>query len=353
MAVTTQESETNIQSLVQQGVPKDLITGYGNKLNPNEMNRILSSFQANGNPYAASNINGVLTAPTAPPDYNDPLGYRTRLESEVGLTDARTKYNETINSLREFDRGTTAQQNFLEDQTLLQGVITGQKDTALRQRNATRATLTDAAEAEQDFLLAKQQEVETRYGIFNENREIMTNLILNNPGAQIKYTDSIETASSKLDTYAKQVKKDAYKDELKKIAMQMGISTKGKSTKDLEKKISKVNKSALKLAEEESKLRLEGLKMDIANTKSLIAERGKGGGNAVSPTYQNALVQGLGSLSRGETDGFIDPTQYKQWALDALTNARSDAERKLATEYINSAFNFLNPEDAKKMTPGQ
>lgn len=346
MAVSQQESDTNIQSLLSQGVPQTMITGYGNKLNPDEMGRILSSFQASGNPYSATNINGVLGGPVAPPDYSDPLGFRTRLESEVGLTDARSNYQQAIDAVRKSSQAGLAQQDFLEDQTKNLNVIRGEQATATRLKTRELGTLTDAAESAQDFLLAKQQEVENRYGIFNEQRETLTNLILNNPGAGIKYTDTIEGASSKLQAYAEKAKKDAYKDKLKEIAMSMGISTKGKSTKALEKKISKTNKKALKLAEQEAELKLEGLKLDIENTKSIIAERKKGGASGgVSTDYQNNLVMGLNSLSRGEQDQYLDPQQYRSWALDALSNAKTDAERKLATEYINSAFNFLNPAD--------
>jgi len=347
MAVSEKVSQDNIQSLLSQGVPQELITNYGNKLNPDESQRILSSFRASGNPYGANNINGVLTNPSAPPDYNDPLGYRARLESEVGLTDARTRSLNAMDTIRKFDQGSLAQQNYIEGQTIKQGVITGMQANQARLRGQERTSLVDEAEAAQDFLLAKQAEVDNRYNIFNEQRDTMQQLILNNPGANIKFTDTIEAASTKLEAYAAKAKKEAYKDKLKEIALQMGISTKGKSTKALEKKIAKTNKKALKVAQQESELKLESLRMDIANTKSLIAERGKGGSKAVSPQFQTNLQSGLAAITRGEKDGYIDPAQYRKWATDALANAKNEQEFKAATDYINAAYNLLNPSDIK------
>ncbi len=285
MAVSSKESKQNIDSLLSQGVPQELISNYGDKLNPNESERILSAFRATGNPYSASNISSSITNPALPPDYSDPLGYRTRLESEVGLTDAQKQYQASIQGLREFDTNTDAVMNQIEDQPLNMGVITGQQASQARLRSNMRDSKVNETEAFQDFLLAKNEEVNKRYGIYENERSTKTQLILNNPGAQIKYTDTIEQASKKLEDYAVQAKKDAYKDSLKAVALQMGISTKGKSTKDLEKKISKTNKKALKQAQQEADLKLEALKTDIANTKSLISERGKTKAEDTVPIY--------------------------------------------------------------------
>lgn len=237
----------------------------------------LSPFQAQGNPYSASNITGMLNNPAAPPDYSDPLGYRSRLEAETGLTDIRNRSLAAVDQIRKFDQSSLANQNYLENQTLKMGVITGQQANQARLRGQERTSIVDEAEAVQDLLLAKQQEVQDRYRIYEENRDMLTGLILNNPGAKIKYTDTPESAATKLETFAKKAKKEAYKDSLKAIALEYGIKTKGKSTKSLEKAISKVKKSALKRAQQESDLKLEGLKLDIQNTKSIIANRGKSG----------------------------------------------------------------------------
>lgn len=278
MARTFSKDAEKLLSGVDQSTRDQILSqGSGNVLTSGEASQLLSAFRAQGNPYSAQNLNSIVTNPVAPPDYSDPLGYRARLEAELGVTDIRNKSLATIDQLRKFDQSSLANQNYLENQTLKMGVITGQQASQARLRAQERGTLVDEAQATQDLLLAKQQEVQDRYATYEETRNTLTQLILNNPGAKIKYTDTMESAAGKLEKYAKDAKKEAYKDSLKAIALEYGIKTKGKSTKSLEKAISKVKKSALKLAQQESELKIEKLKIDIADVKSTIANRGKSG----------------------------------------------------------------------------
>lgn len=317
MARTFSKDAEKLLSGVDQSTRDQILSqGSGNVLTSGEASQLLSAFRAQGNPYSAQNLNSIVTNPVAPPDYSDPLGYRARLEAELGVTDIRNKSLATIDQLRKFDQSSLANQNYLENQTLKMGVITGQQASQARLRAQERGTLVDEAQATQDLLLAKQQEVQDRYAIYEENRNMLTQLILNNPGAKIKYTDTPETASSKLEAYAKKAKKEAYKDSLKAMALQMGIKTKGKSTKSLEKAISKVNSKALKAAQQESELKLEGLRLDIANTKSIIANRGKGDGKEEKATFEDFLYT---ANSRQGADGKLDPIDYNnlkaKWVL--------------------------------------
>jgi hypothetical protein len=345
MATTTSPDADKVLSSVDPTVRQQIIgQGSGDRLTSGEATRLLTAYGQN--PYSASNITSAVTVPVAPPDYNDPMGYLTRLNNELGVTDAQTKYNEAVQGLRLFDQGTTSQQNSLGNQAILQGVITGQQAHSLNQRNAERVTKVDAAEAQQDYLLAKGAERDQRFNIYNENRQTMQQLIVNNPGAKIKFTDTIEQAGSKLDKYAKQVKKDAYKDSLKAMAMQLGVKTKGLSTKALESKISKTNKNALKLVKQQTEVTIQGLKMDIENTKSIIAERKKGGsGSGVSSDFQTNLQKGLSEISSGETDKYLNPAEFNQWSRDALANAKSEKEVEYATKIITASSKLLNPSD--------
>lgn len=278
MASSLSKDAEGVLSGVDQATKDQILSqGAGNVLTSGEAKQLLSAFQASGNPYSATNITNTLNNPAAPPDYSDPMGYRARLEQETGLTDIRNRSMAAVDKIRKFDQSSLANQNYLENQTLKMGVITGQQASQARLRAQERGTIVDEANAVQDLLLAKQQEVQDRYATYEENRNMLTQLILNNPGAKIKYTDTPESAASKLEKYAKDAKKEAYKDSLKAIALEYGIKTKGKSTKALEKAIGKVKKSALKRAQQESDLKLEALKLDIQNTKSIIANRGKSG----------------------------------------------------------------------------
>lgn len=311
MATDISDDAAKVLSGVDETTRNTIISqGSGNRLTSGEATRLLAQFQGTQgvNPYSATNINQTMSQPVLAPDYTDPLGYRARLESEIGLTNERQKLNESINALRQFDQGTTGQYNFLENQTLPMGVITGQQANQARLRAQQRTSLADATAAQQDVVLAKQTELEGKLADFQQQYEMKTNLIVNNPGAGIKYTDNIETAAKKLDTYAVKVKKEAYKDSLKQMAMQLGIKTKGLSTKKLEAKISKTNKKALALARQQSELQLEGLRLDIANTKSIIANRGSGG----SSSNEKYTIEDFSSSAEKYkgVDNKLDPQDY-------------------------------------------
>lgn len=132
-----------------------------------------------------------------------------------------------------------------------------------------------------------------------EKKQIM----LQYPGAKVTFGDSFDTVSKKLVKYEKEQKESNYKAELKKMAIQIGASLKTKKggtagIKDLEKNIAKVNKNALKRAEAEADLKMEALRMDIANTKSTIANRGKETSNLV-PYY---VTQPDGTISQAMND---------------------------------------------------
>lgn len=317
MATNISNDATQVLSGVDEATRNSIISqGSGNTLTSGEAKTLLAKFQGTQgvNPYSATNINQTMSQPVLAPDYSDPLGYRARLEGEIGLTGERTKLNEGVNALRQFDQGTTGQFNFLENQTLPMGVITGQQANQGRLRAQQRTSMADSVAAQQDVVLAKQTELEGKLADFQQQYEMKTNLIVNNPGAGIKYTDSIETAAKKLDTYAVKVKKEAYKDSLKQMAIQLGIKTSGKNTKALEKAISKKNKKALKLAEQQSELQLEGLRMDIANTKSVMANRDSGGsGGTADENLQSDKQDVLASFAKVKgNDNKVDPQDYNR-----------------------------------------
>jgi hypothetical protein len=322
---TQSESDLLAQGVSQAFIDTERGKGKAGLLNganvdPQDVQGLLSAFRSSGNPYSATNITNTLNNPAAPPDYSDPLGYRARLEAETGLTDVRNRSMAAVDQIRKFDQSSLANQNYLENQTLKMGVITGQQASQARLRGQERTSIVDEANAVQDLLLAKQQEVQDRYGIYEENRNMMTQLILNNPGAKIQYTDKPEAAAAKLQTYAKEVKKEAYKDSLKSIALEYGIKTKGKSTKSLEKAIGKVKKGALKLAQQESELKIEGLKADIALTKAQTAKAGRGGSED-------------GDKIQGEFDKYVQDVADK-----VATGAEGYDNRETAFDAIERRF---------------
>ena len=271
--------------LIAQGVPQAFIDAErakgksgllrGSNVDQQDVNHLLAAYRATGSEvFSSGNIASTTQNPLAPPNYNDPLGYLERIKQETGFADVQKNYLDSIDFLRKYDEGTTGQQNTLNDALAPKDLITGRQESSLRNRSLERTSYANKAQALQDLLSAKSDEVNQKYKIFQEEKATKQELILQYPKAGIQFTDSIESIATKLGEYQKKAEKDAYKSELKKQAISLGIKTKGKNTKALEKSIRKYNKSAIDMAKQEANLKIEGLKLDLQNTRSIIANRG-------------------------------------------------------------------------------
>lgn len=127
--------------------------------------------------------------------------------------------------------------------------------------------------AQENYLNAANSAKEEARALESElsyKRQLQTQFI----GAGIKATDSIDQAMKKAEKYVEKKEKKEYKDKLKEALRALGKSTSG-SRNELEKRLAKANKSELAKLEEERQLKLEAARIDIANTKSLMAERGR------------------------------------------------------------------------------
>ena len=296
--------------LLAQGVPQAFIDAErakgkagllrGTNVDPQDVNPLLEAYRATGNEvFSSGNIASTTQNPLAPPNYNDPLGYLERIKNETGFSDVQKNYLDAVDFLRKYDEGTTRQQNTLNDALAPKDLITGRQESALRNRSLERTSFANKAQALQDLLTAKSEEVNQKYKIFQEEKATKQELILQYPKAGIQFTDSIESIATKLGDYQKKAEKDAYKAELKKQAISLGIKTKGKNTKALEKSIRKYNKSAVDMAKQEANLRLEGLKLDLQNTRSIIANRGSEGGSSLVPYY---VTDASGNINQAMND---------------------------------------------------
>lgn len=309
-----QETADNIASLKAAGVPDASISGYGGRLNADETAGILSTYNATKatakDVFSPTNVAQTLTAPVAPYDYSDPLKLRDRINTELGVTDVQKQYQDAVNNLRTFDTGTTTQQFGMEQELNPMGVIRGEQATASGQRSLSRQGFADTAQALADRYNALSTESTNKFNILNTERQNLQQLMVNNPGAGITYTDTIDQATKKMESFriseekrlekvAEEKAKDEYKKALKSTALQLGLKTSG-STKDIEKRLKKeyANDRAYKSALQAAELRAK----QIANASA--------GTNAQSNT---ALANASSALlsSRG-TDGKVDPNVYIQ-----------------------------------------
>jgi len=248
-----QETADNLAMLRSSGVPEAQISGYGGRLSTDEAQGILSKYNATkatgADVFTPGNVAQTLTNPVAPYDYSDPLKLQERVRTDLGLPDVEKQYQEAIANLRSFDTGTTRQQFGIEQELNPMGVIRGEQATALGQRSLSRQGFADTAQTLADRYNALQSEATNKFNILNTERSNLQQLMINNPGAGITYTDTIDKATQKLETYrvqqekiaekkAEEAQKKAYKDNLKSTALQLGIKTSG-STKEIEKRLKK------------------------------------------------------------------------------------------------------------------
>jgi uncharacterized protein YukE len=207
--------------------------------------------------YSADNIAQAVTSPVKAPNLNDPYGLYDQFMASPEIQTAQSSVTQTqqaINQAQQALRGTT---RALEDQNTGAMGTTGASVNLIgrqvgRARQLTGDELAGLGEnlaAQTAYLSTLRGDAENRYNIAQQERAQLQDLIRTTSGkAGISYSDSFEDALKKASKYEeeqeKQAKKDAYKDGLKEQLQAFGSSTKGLSTKELEKKLKKKLKQA-------------------------------------------------------------------------------------------------------------
>lgn len=254
-------------------------------LAPSETQSILSQYQASPDAVmSASNISATQNNPTPAPD--DLLGIRKQVNTELGVDALQKAYQDVYGRLSQFDSATDELTRGIKQRTVGMNVIRGESAAASDLRATERASIAREAEVAQSALFAAQQEAKDVYAIREQEVNQKKQLILQYPGAGLTFADSFETASKKLDKYQEKVKKEEYKDSLKSKLIELGLKTSG-NTKSLESRLRKANKKALSQVKEENELKLQQLRLNIEDTKSQIANRGKEKEKEVNLDFSN------------------------------------------------------------------
>jgi len=255
----------------------------GQNLTSGEAQRLLAQFNASPDAVmSAGNISATNTNPTPAPD--DLLGIRKQVNTELGVDALQKAYQDVYGRLSQFDSATDELNRGIKNRTLGMNVIRGESATASDLRATERSSIAREADVAQSALIAAQKEASEVFSIRESEVNQKKQLILQYPGAGLTFADSFETAAKKLDTYQEKVKKEEYKSSLKSKLIELGLKTSG-NTKALEKRLKKSNKKALDQLQQENELKLEQLKLNIEDTKSQIANRGKDANDGMVPWY--------------------------------------------------------------------
>lgn len=230
----------------------------------------------------SSNAVGTIQNPARKPD--DLLGIRSDLYTSLGVNDSQTALLAAQKASQDATNGLNKDLTALRGRPVSVSKFTGQMAQESMVRQGDIEALQNAEKLALATYQSKKSEADSQFGILESEVKEKRQYQIQYPGAGIKASDSFDKVVKKLDTYQKEQKKEAYKDTLKASLLALGESTKG-SRKVLESRLKKINKTAYNQAQQEAKLKLEALRLDIENTKSTIAARGKESANNSSNLY--------------------------------------------------------------------
>lgn len=249
--------------------------GFGNKLTSGEASRLLTGFSPTITPqqvYSAGNIAQATYNPAPAPNYADPFALREYFMNApdvVAAREAAKLANQDLLARRQTGR---AQQQAIKELPMAMNVIRGSQAVAGEQASLSEQAAAESLLAAQSTYDTLAQEAGAKYDIAKNERAKLQELIASTGGkAGISYGDSFESALRKASDYEDKVaaekKKTAEKDDLKKLAMSVGISTKGLSSKEIRTKLEKKAKKDSALEDKMNALKLQGAELDIAKAK--------------------------------------------------------------------------------------
>lgn len=271
--------------------------------------------------YSSQNIEQAVTTPTAKLDLSDPLGIYDYYMKGADVTKAQQQYQADLAALAK-TKATAQQRQLAIEQNPLEGMsyIVGAQSRAGQLDAAQIAALSDALGVSQSALAAAKETAREKANLALEQRNQLTSLITQYPGAKITYYDTIDSAAKKIEKYNKEQEKESEKKALKEQARALGLKTSG-SREDLEKRIQKAVK-----ASKEKETILEDLK--IAQAKKDLNKTGK-------ETKLDLSDKGLASLIDEEVNVGTDweTLATKLEAAGISTSTGSSADKYLKYKF--------------------
>lgn len=219
--------------------------------------------------YSSDNIAAAVTQPAAKLDLSDTSSIYDYYLKGADVTALQSKYQADQAALAKA-KATAQSRQLAIEQNPLEGMsyIVGAQSRAGQLDSAQIQALADATGVSHSAYLAAKETATQKANLAISQHDQLTSLIVNNPGAKIKYTDTVEEAAKKIEKYGEEKSKDAEKKALKEQARALGLKTSG-SRKELEKRIQKAVK-----ASKEKEAILEDLK--IAQAKKDLSKTGSG-----------------------------------------------------------------------------
>ena len=297
----------------------------GNKLTSGEASRLTSEFLAANSGaatqvYSAPNIAQTTTAPVAAPNLSDPFGLYNYYMNTPDITAAKESAKTAQAQLLERTKAAREQQQALGQNLQSTNRIRGNQQNAQQLATNDIQALNEAYTLAASNVDALTSTAKEKLAIAEQSRNEIKSLIAQTGGkAGISYADTYESAVKKAKKYedkvAKEAKKDAETSALKEMALTAGVSTKGKSSKDIRKALEKLAKKDRDVKDKLDQLKIQQAKADISKTLKGSTEK-----LTAQEQYQADKQDVIGEINKVKgTDGRIDPVDYNRlkqaWSL--------------------------------------
>lgn len=229
---------------------------------------------------SSANIASTLARPKA--KLNDILGIRKQAEFDVGYTKSKAELGALQEAARAYGAKTERGIQEIGDWRERAEAVVGEKRSYAEQRYLGTKEYQGKEALLRQQLGEQASEVQWRVGVAEQNINFVRELKLQYPGAGIKFGEDMNKIEKRIVKFGKEQKKKAEKEAFKAALRAMGKKTSGLSRRELERKLRKANKTLYEQTMKENELRLEGLELDIQNTRSIMANRGKSGAKVES-----------------------------------------------------------------------
>jgi hypothetical protein len=283
--------------------------------------------------YSAANVQQTAVAPVTRPDLSDPFKLYDYYFKSPEMTAAQSEIQGLQGSINQANQALRNQVTQIEQQPVAMNLIRGEQARA-RELGANELTaLSENLLAKQSYLDTLRSDTTNRYNIALTERANIQDLIRQTGGkAKIHYGMTYEDA---LPIATKYLEKKAQKDAVKQLYLQtFGSTGKGKSTKDMEKKLKKEFES-----ERAYKKAMQDL--ELAYKKKSLAQLGSSSGTAAG------VLQSAGTtLQRGE-GGYVDYADYLAEKDKAVKSGRVTG-----LEFDAQYGSMLSPDDINRFGIG-
>ena len=276
MATISNDANAVLSGVSPEAKAYAIANAPGSNLTSGEAKRLTSEFLAansgaSGQVYSANNIAQTTTAPAATPNLSDPFGLYNYYMNTPDIIAARENAKIAQAQLLERTKAAREQQQALGQNLQSTNRIRGNQQNAQQLATNDIQALNEAYTLAASNVDALTSTAKEKMAIAEQSRNEIKSLIAQTGGkAGISYADTYESAVKKAKKYedkvAKEAKKDAEKSALKEMALTAGVSTKGKSSKDIRKALEKLAKKDRGIKDELDQLKIKAAKADIAKT---------------------------------------------------------------------------------------